>query len=150
MCNTWFPTPTMGTRTRLSVTLYVHCLSCSPSHRMNSGFYCETDESSTRLRDRQPRILGSTPSKGTVFFYLFQSDQTVCGTHPASCSVGAGNILLLDSRGWGRRLGSVGDQSRASDAEVRLVCAARYRLRNSLSLNNKIFFFFTNDTIVLF
>jgi len=84
MYSTSFPTPTIGTRTRVSVTFYVHCLSCSPSDRMNSGFCCE---SNTRLRDRQPGILGSTPSKGTVFS-LFQSVQTVCGAHSASCSVG--------------------------------------------------------------
>jgi len=30
-------------------------------------------------------------------------------------------------------MGSEGDHSRASNVEVRLVCVARYRLRNSLS-----------------
>ena len=103
VCKTWFPTATMGTRTRLSVTLYVHCLSCSTLYQMNSGFCCESNESNTRLRDRQPRILGSTPSKGTVFS-LFQSVQTVCGAHSASCSVGR-DYFTPGQRGGGETPG---------------------------------------------
>jgi len=99
MCNTWFPTATMGTRTHLSVTLYVHCLSCSPSHQMNSGFCCESNESSSRLRDRQPWILGSSPSKGTVFF--LSSRATRPSAEPTQPLVQwAGNTLPL-GRGKG-------------------------------------------------
>ena len=137
----------MGTRTRLSVTFYVHCLSCSPSHQMNSGFCCESIESNTRLRDRQPRILGSTPSKGTVFS-LFQSVQTVCGAHSASCSVGQEYFTP-------RQPGEGGGGARGVKVTTRGLLMSRCGYFVLLDMDFEIpylkkIFFFTNDAIVLF
>jgi hypothetical protein len=75
---------------------------CSLSHQINSGFYCESNGSSTRLRDRKPRNIGSIPGRGTVFFLFSKaSRRSAESIEPPIYSVGVRNTLPEVAAGWG-------------------------------------------------